>query len=283
MTAIGLKGGVALAEAGWGRVWLPTLAAMVLGAVIPLWAYPVLRYAGKLSAVDAAAVAAHYGSVSAVTFTEAVNFLKAAGERYEPYAVAFLAVMESPAIIVGIVPGKLALRAPGATNTMAAFRPVLHEALFERSVLLLPGTLTIGMACGQPGLEATAGVFVTPIQGVLALFLLELGMVTGRRFCELRRVGVFLVIFGIGMPLFNDIIGTVVGHAVGLSLGGATLVSALAACASYIAAPAAMRLSLPEANPTLYLTSALVVTFPFNVTVGIPLYYALTKWWWGGS
>jgi hypothetical protein len=281
LAAIGFKGGVSMAQAGLAKVWLPALAAMVLGALIPLWTYPILRYAGGFAAVDAAAVAAHYGSVSAVTFTVAVNFLKDVGVPFEAYAAAFLAVMESPAIMVGIVLGKIATQQQGSLS--AAVRGALHEAVFGRSVLLLLGTLVIGFACGQRGLDATAGFFVTPFQGILALFLLELGTVAGRRLGDLRKVGLFLLGFGVLMPLVHALLGLAMGKTVGLSAGGAMLLAVLAASASYIAAPAAMRLSLPEANPVLYLTTSLAITFPFNVTLGIPLYYALTTWWFGGS
>lgn len=282
LCAIGLKGGVSMAEAGLRAVWLPALAAIALGTAIPLWTYPVLRFAGKLPGVDAAAIAGHYGSVSAVTFIAATNFLQAIKQPYEGHSAAFLAVMESPAIVVAILLGKLATRGQRreyAGSMSFAFR----EALFGRSVLLLVGTLLIGFVCGQRGMEATAGFFVTPFQGILALFLLELGTVAGRRLGELRKVGVFLLGFGVLMPLIHGLIGVVVGKAVGLSLGGTTLLGVLAASASYIAAPAAMRLSLPEANPTLYLTASLAITFPFNITVGIPVYYAMAQWWFGGA
>ncbi len=282
LCAIGFKGGVAIAEAGWGKVWLPTLAAMTLGALIPMWTYPLLRFAAKLPAVDAAAIAGHYGSVSAVTFIAATNFLKELALPYEEYATAFLAAMEAPAIIVGIVLGKLALRRQGEAAG-GGLGPVLHEALLGRSVFLLVGTLLVGFLCGQRGMDAVAAFLVTPFQGVLALFLLDLGTVAGRRLGDLRKVGAFLVAFGIVMPLLHGTLGVLLGHAVGLSLGGTTLLAVLAASASYIAAPAAMRLSLPSANPTLYLTAALVITFPFNVTVGIPVYYAIAKWWMGGN
>jgi hypothetical protein len=281
LCAIGFKGGVAMGEAGLEKVWLPTAAAMVFGAAIPLWTYPVLRFVGRLSAVDAAAIGGHYGSVSAVTFIAATNFLKTIGQPFEEYAAAFLAAMEAPAIIVGILLGKFALRRQGAASG-GGLGPVLHEALLGRSVVLLVGTLVVGFLCGQRGLEAVSGFLVTPFQGVLALFLLELGTVAGRRLGDLRKVGPFLVGFGVVMPVVHGAVGVVVGDAVGLSAGGAMLLAVLAASASYIAAPAAMRLSLPEANPTLYLTSALVITFPFNVTLGIPIYYAITQWWLGG-
>jgi uncharacterized protein len=281
LVAIGLKGGAALADAGLAAVWKPGLAAIALGACIPLWTYPLLRFIGKLPAVDAAAVSAHYGSVSAVTFIAATNFLKEVGQPFENYATAFLAVMESPAIVVGVVLGKLAAPANARQPLAATLRPAVHEAMLGRSVVLLMGALAIGFLCGKRGAEATAGFFVTPFQGVLALFLLEMGMVAARRFGDLRRVGSFLLGFGILMPVLHGAFGVALGHFSGLSLGGATLMGVLAASASYIAAPAAMRLSLPDANPTLYLTAALAITFPFNITLGLPLYYAMARWLYG--
>ncbi len=278
LVAIGFKGGVAVSAAGIGVVWLPALAAMALGALIPLWTYPILRFLGKLSPLDSAAIGAHYGSVSAVTFIAAINFLSELRQPHEGYASAFLAVMESPAIIIGVVLGKLAQRRQGS-SFQAVMRLALHEALLGRSVFLLIGSMLIGFICGQRGMEATAGLFVSPFQGVLALFLLEMGMVAARRIGDLRKVGPFLVIFGIAMPIVHGVAGIMLGAAAGLSQGGAMLLGVLAASASYIAAPAAMRLSLPEANPTLYLTSALTITFPFNVTLGLPLYHVIAGWW----
>lgn len=278
LAAIGFKGGVAVAAAGVGVVWLPALVAMALGACIPLWSYPLLRFVGRLPPVDAAAISAHYGSVSAVTFLAAVNYLKDLGVAHEPFATAFLAVMESPAIIVGVVLGKLAGRRTDAPLA-PVLRLALHEALLGRSVFLLVGSLFVGFLSGARGLEATAGFFVTPFQGVLALFLLDMGMVAARRFGDLRKVGMFLIGFGVLMPIAHGMMGIILGHWVGLSLGGTVLLGVLAASASYIAAPAAVRMSLPEANPTLYLTSALAITFPFNLSLGLPLYYELARWW----
>lgn len=281
LVAIGFKGGVAIAAAGLHVVWLPALAAMGIGALIPLWTYPLLRHIGRLSPVDAAAVGGHYGSVSAVTFIAATNFLKSVSEPYENYAAAFLAVMESPAIVVAVLLGKLATR-HSHSDFRETMKVALHESLLGRSVVLLVGALVIGFLCGSRGAEITAGFFITPFQGVLALFLLEMGTIAARRFQDLRKVGLFLLAFGIIMPLVHGLIGVWLGKAVGLSLGGATLFGVLTASASYIAAPAAMRLSLPEANPTLYLTSALAITFPFNIAFGIPIYYAAAKWMMGG-
>lgn len=276
LTAIGFKGGVAISEAGIGVVWPPTLAAIALGGLIPLWTYPALRKFGKLSVADAGAIAAHYGSVSAVTFIAATNFLKSIHQPYESYASAFLAVMESPAIIVGVMlgkgafGGKFSLVDPGV-------RHALRDAVFGRGVLLLIGAMVIGALSGKRGMNSVEGFFVTPFQGVLALFLLEMGMVAGRRLADLKKVGVFLLIFGIAAPLLHGTAGVLLGTWVGLSTGGAMLLGVLSASASYIAAPAAVRLSLPEANPTYSLTAALAVTFPFNITVGVPLFFELAK------
>jgi len=278
LLAIGLKGGASFAEAGLAQVWLPALAAMVLGALIPFWTYPVLRFVGRLPAVDAAALAAHYGSVSAVTFIAATNYLAAIGEPYEPFASAFLAVMESPAILVGVVLGKLAARR-NASGPAPSLRTAVHEAVFGRSVLLLVGALVVGAASGAAGLGKVEAFFIAPFQGVLALFLLEMGIVAGRRLGDLRKVGPFLLGFGVLAPVVNGAVGVWLGQATGLSLGGATLFGVLAASASYIAAPAAIRVSLPDANPTLYLTAALAITFPFNLTLGIPLYVELASLW----
>ena len=277
LTALGFKGGVAINEAGIAVVILPALAAMLLGALIPLWTYPLLRHVGKIKPVDAAAIAAHYGSVSAVTFITATNYLKGISEPYENYATAFLAVMESPAIIVGVLLGKMTLQR-GSSIFNGSFKSLLREAVFGRSVFLLVGALLVGALCGKAGMDKVEPFFVTPFQGVLALFLLEMGMVAGHRLGDLKKVGPFLVAFGILLPLMHGCIGVLLGKYAGLSLGGTTLMGVLAASASYIAAPAAMRLSLPEANPALYLTPSLAITFPFNITVGIPIYYALAKY-----
>lgn len=272
LVAIGFKGGVAMTEAGLGRIWLPALAAIGLGAFIPLWTYPVLRWGGRLAPVDAAAIAAHYGSVSAVTFLAATNYLTAIGRSYESHAVALLAVMESPAILVGVILGKRALGPRGGVPVPLGL--IVREALFGRSIFLLLGALVVGALCGPAGMRKVEPFFVTPFQGVLSLFLLEMGIVAGRRLEDLRRVGPFLLAFGVIVPVVNGLLGVLVGQAAGLSLGGGMLLGVLAASASYIAAPAAVRLALPEANPTLSLTSALAVTFPFNLTLGIPLFDA---------
>jgi hypothetical protein len=276
LTAIGFKGGVAINDAGIDTVWPPALAAMTLGALIPLWAYPCLRNLGRFSSMDAGAIAAHYGSVSAVTFIAATNFLKSINQPYESYASAFLAVMESPAIVVGVLLGKGAL---GGKLPMSdpGVRHALRDALLGKGVLLLIGAMIIGALSGKPGMASVEGFFVTPFQGVLTLFLLEMGMVAGRRLTDLRKVGFFLLLFGVTAPVINGCAGVLLGTWTGLSVGGTMLLGILSASASYIAAPAAVRLALPEANPTYSLTSALAITFPFNITLGIPLFFELSK------
>jgi uncharacterized protein len=277
LVAIGFKGGVAISEAGLAKVWLPAVTSIVLGTIIPLWTYPVLRFGGKLPGVDSAAIAAHYGSVSAVTFIAATNYLKSIDVPFENYATAFLAVMESPAILVGVVLGKLALNS-SSESSGASLKTAMHEALFGRSIFLLVGALIVGALCGESGMKKVEPFFVTPFQGVLALFLLEMGVVAGRRVGDLRKVGLFLLGFGILVPLVNGALGVFLGKISGLELGGATLLGILSASASYIAAPAAIRISLPEANPTLYLTSSLAITFPFNITLGIPIYLEMARY-----
>lgn len=278
LVAIGYKGGAALAKADAAAVALPLLAAVALSALIPVWCFFALRR--RFDAPDAASIAAHYGSVSAVTFITACNYLKSAAVPYEEYTAALLALMESPAIITGVVLMRLARRPADGAGRPAAGEPgslgaALHEAFTGKSVVLLVGALVVGALAGERGLAATKPFFVDPFQGILALFLLDMGVIAGHRLPELRRVGVFLALFAVGAPLVNGALGVLAGVGAGLSVGGATLLGALAASASYIAAPAAMRVAIPEANPAYSLTAALAITFPFNITLGLPLYREL--------
>jgi uncharacterized protein len=276
MMAIGFKGGVSLRTEGFGIDLLVTVvAAIILGAGLPVLAYLLLRTATRVGPVDAAAIAAHYGSVSIVTFLAATALLDREGIFWEGFLVAVLAVMESPAIVVGVL---LARRA-GARRTESGS---LGEAFTNASVVMLLGSLAIGLLSGQAGEEQLAGFLVDPFQGVLALFLLDMGLVAARRLGDLWRLGLPLLAFGVYMPLIGGGIGLSLGVAVGLSPGGATLLGVLAASASYIAAPAAIRLVVPEANPSLYLPLALGVTFPFNIAFGIPIYLLVSQLLTGG-
>lgn len=269
--AIGLKGGASLAASSAAEVALPAAAGMALGAAIPVWSYAVLRRFGRFSVADAAALAAHYGSVSAVTFIAALAYAAAMGEATEGYLPALLALMEVPAIAVAL---GIAHRAGSRGGRM---REVFAEVMAGKSMLLLGGGLVIGWLGGKEGFARVSPFFADPFQGILTLFLLEMGMVAARRVHDLREVGAFLIAFAIGMPLVNGALGIAIATGLGLSPGGSMVFGVLAASASYIAAPAAVRIALPEANPGYYLTASLAITFPFNLVVGLPLYYALAE------
>jgi hypothetical protein len=271
LLGIGIKGGVALSEAPAGEVIVPVLATLALGIVIPLMAFAVLRWTTRLGPVDRGALAAHYGSTSLVTFTAAVVFLSSAGISYEGYVTTLLAVLEVPAIVVGLMlAGRHAARS-------ASWGESLREILTGRSVLLLVGGLGLGLATGTAGYAKVEPFFGGLFTGVLTLFLLEMGVIAARRLRDLPTAGPGLALFAVGFPVVAGTIGILAGHASGLSTGGSAVLGVLAASASYIAAPAAVRLALPEANPGYYLTASLGITFPFNLIVGIPLYLAIAQ------
>jgi hypothetical protein len=279
LTAIGLKGGVEIHEIGLGAIWAALAAAVFLGIAIPCIGFAVLRYAGKFSVPDAAAVAGHYGSVSAVTFAAASQFLATLNIHPEPYMSAFLAIMEPIGIVAAIFLARAAAQVE-TTSDHHWLRSVLHEVLTGKGSLILLGALVIGYLSGAEGHAMTKAFFVDPFKGVLCLFMLEMGLLAAQRLAEVRTVGPFLVTFAVCMPVLYGLFGVITGGMVGLSVAGATLLGVLAASASYIAAPAAMRMSLPEANPSLYLTASLGITFPFNLSFGIPFYFWLAKLLW---
>jgi hypothetical protein len=272
LLAIGIKGGVQLAQQPVAQVLPQASAAIALGAAIPLLLFPILTRVGRLPRADGAAIAAHYGSVSVVTFAVAVAHLAARDVAAESYMPLLVALMEAPGIIAGIVLARI------GSGKQVAWGRLGHEVLFGKSVLLLVGGIAIGAIAGPAGIAPIEPVFGGLFKGVLALFLLEMGLVAGGRLADLKRAGVFLVSFGVLAPPVLGLLGVAVGHAIGLSLGGAALLGTLAASASYIAAPTAMRIAVPEANPALSIGVALGVTFPFNITVGIPLYLSYARW-----
>jgi len=268
LLAIGLKGGAELARQSLGTL-LPQMGAVVLmGFLLPVVAYPALRMLGRLKRADAASIAAHYGSVSVGTYAVAVAWLASRDIAFEAYMPLLLVLLEMPAILIGIM---LARGVSADTN----WKHLGHEVFLGKSIVLLLGGLLIGWAAGPEALEPVSGLFFDLFHGVLALFLLEMGLVAASQVGSLRRHGVFLLAFGVVFPLFGAVVGGVLGLQIGLSIGGTMLLATLAASASYIAVPAAMRLAVPEANPTLSLTASLGVTFPFNILVGIPLYQKL--------
>ncbi|MBX3634784.1 MAG: sodium-dependent bicarbonate transport family permease [Rubrivivax sp.] len=285
LLAIGLKGGIELSRQPLAALAPQVLACMALGFAIPFVLYPLAR-ALKLAAADAASLAAHYGSVSVVTYAVASAALARAGIAHEEHAALWVAVMEAPGIVAGILLARWGMRRAAAgpdagpvAATAGSWGTLAHDVLFGKSVLLLAGGLLIGAIAGDAGTKPIEAVFVTPFKGVLALFLLELGLVAGGRLAELRRFGLAVGVIGIGAPPLLALAGGAVGVALGLSTGGVALLATLAASASYIAAPTAMRIAVPQANAALSITAALGITFPFNLVVGIPLYIELARRW----
>lgn len=272
LLAIGLKGGAELAETPLAEFWRPALVTVLLGVAVPIWSYAILRKIAGFGIADSAALAAHYGSVSAVTFIASLTFLEALEVAYEGFMPTLVAVLEVPAIVVALLIARTRMGGRGSWGE------VLHEVLAGKSVVLLLGGLAIGFLTGKEGLEPVAPFFMGLFQGALTLFLLEMGMLAALRFRDLATVGPYLIGFGVVMPVLHGALGVWLGALSGLSVGGSTVLAVLAASASYIAAPAAVRIALPEANPSYYLTGSLAITFPFNLTVGIPLYYALAQW-----
>jgi uncharacterized protein len=277
--SIGLRGGGELAITPLSLLIKPFLVTLMLGLATPLWIFALLRFL-KFSSVDSAALAAHYGSVSAVTFTTAVLFLEAAGSKAEGFMPALVVLLELPAILVALLLGRRAQSKMASSSV--AMKEVVREVLVGRTSLLLLGGLMTGLLSGPAGVEQVAPLFVAPFKGMLVLFLLEMGMVAARRFGDFRKAGPKLIIFAIVVPIVHGAIGVSLGHLAGLSLGGAAVLGSMAASASYIAAPIAVRSALPEANPGLYVTASLAVTFPFNLSLGIPLYYFFAKQLYGG-
>lgn len=280
--AIGFKGGVSVADHGVDLTLGTTLlAGVALSALLPLVAFALLRLMSGMDRLNAAAVAGHYGSISIVTFVAATSVLESRGLSAEGYMVAVAAAMEAPAIL-----SALWLITRGETTEDGEGRMdagLWREILLNGSIVLLVGSFFIGWATGPEGLEEISSFIVAPFKGVLCLFLLDMGLVAGRGMREGRRaLNLGSIGFGFLMPVIGAMVGLGFALVLGLSTGGTALLMVLAASASYIAVPAAMRVALPEANPSIYLTLSLGVTFPFNLTIGIPLYLAIASAATGG-
>ena len=268
--AIGLvfANSLGLAKVALSSVAGPGLVVVLAAAIIPLVAFPVLHRIGRLARADAASIAAHYGSVSVVTFAVAASYLLRLDEPAEGYMVVFLVLLEFPALVLGVV---LARRSGGDTH----WGHLLHEVFSGKSIVLLVGGLLIGWIAGADGIKPLDRLFLDLFKGMLAFFLLEMGLVVASRLGDLRRAGGFLIDFAVAMPVFAAALGVVTANLIDLSVGGAAMLATLYASASYIAAPAAMRIAIPEANPALSIGAALGVTFPFNLLIGIPLYHEM--------
>ncbi len=279
LVGIGLHGGMELLKVDPGSAIGAVAAALGLGFGLPVVAYVLLAYLMRIDRLNSAAIAAHYGSVSAGTFITAIAFLDAAKVAHESYPVIMLAIMESPAIIIGLVLANLARKGQENGREKRVSRELMHDAFTNGSVVLLLGSMLIGAIAQPAGLKKIMPFYDSMFMGVLCLFLLDMGMEAARRIGDFKAVGAKLIGFGITMPLIGGAVGLLVGHyLLGFSVGGTMLVAVLAASASYIAVPPAMRLAIPEASPALFLTLSLGVTFPFNVVVGIPIYFKAAEW-----
>ena len=279
MMAIGLKGGVEMSKTALTpEILLIALVAILLSFCAPFLAYLMLRTTSKMNHIDAAATAGHYGSISIVTFVAATQALELAGIVTSGYMVAMAALMEVPAIMSALWLARRGMKKSGEVAGSEKGE-LFREVFLNASVVVLVGALAIGWITGERGMEKISPFFVIPFQGVLCLFLLDMGLNAGRGLRQgWRQLDLGALSFGITMPLISAGVTTLMCWAMGLSIGDAALLITLAASASYIAVPAAMRLALPKAQPSIYLTLSLGVTFPFNLTLGIPLYIMLAQW-----
>ncbi|KIL48291.1 sodium-dependent bicarbonate transport family permease [Jeotgalibacillus soli] len=289
LIAIGLKGGIELSQYSIEDVIQPIIGALILGSIIPFITLFITRLM-KMDLKNSIGLAATFGSVSIVTYGAAISFIEKNGVPYEGFMNALVVIMESPAILVSLLLLKvlenkknesaMTIRNVGFVSGSARLfdKEVLRESLFGKSVLLLLGSLIIGLILGDRAVPMVKPLFMDLYSSVLILFLLSMGITTGQRLPEVKKHGLKLLLFGMFTPILFGALGVLTGHLAGLSLGGITLMGVLAGSASYIAAPAALKTSVPEANPSIYLGLALGITFPFNLIIGIPVYYEMAKW-----
>lgn len=281
LIAIGLHGGYELSKSGLDLyIFEALMIAVVMSMLVPIYSFFILRT--KMDIYNSIAIAATYGSISAVTFITGITYLNTIGVEYGGFMVASMALMESPAIVIGLVFAALFVKgSEGEKNEKTDWKEILREAFLNPSVFLLVGALIIGVLTGERGWHSMEPLFGTLFKGMLAFFLLDMGLVAARKIHELKKVGVFLIAFALIMPMVNALVATGLAYMFEIEKGDAFLLALLSASASYIAVPAAMRLSVPQANPGIYLPLSLAVTFPFNISLGIPLYYFIVTSFWG--
>ncbi|HEX4876336.1 MAG TPA: sodium-dependent bicarbonate transport family permease [Chitinophagaceae bacterium] len=268
--SIGFKGGMELAHSGINReVTISLLLAIFFAISVPVYSYFILRR--KLDVYNAGAIAATYGSVSAVTFVTACSFLADKNIEFGGHMVAAMALMESPAIIIGMI----LIRKFGSEKQQQPFSHIIREAFSNGSVLMILGSLIIGIVADEKQAEGIKPFTSDIFKGFLAVFLLDMGITATKRIKAFNNGGLFLALFGIFIPVFNACLAIFLSHSLGVHDGNAFLIAILASSASYIAVPAALRLAVPQADPGYYIPMALAITFPFNIVVGIPLYYGL--------
>jgi uncharacterized protein len=294
LAAIGLHGGIEMRNTGFENMLIPMLAAIGLSLLFTLNHYQILRRLGKFNIFDSYALASTYGAVGAVTFSVGLSFLKNQGVSSEGYLAAVLAVLEPVAFILAIFLTNMAIskqiRAKkqsatgdassdidvGLKQTKTKLSQVLHESITGKAIVILLGSIVIGYIIGESGFDSIRIVFDEMFTGAIVIFMIEMGIIAGQRLDDIKKVGIFLIAFAIIMPTFNGIIGVLVATAMGLSLGGAVMFGLLLASASFIAAPAVLRHAIPQAKPSLYITSALGITFPYNIIVLLPIMFTIS-------
>ncbi len=278
LLAIGLKGGIALQEHASTTLIFQALIVVSIGIILPLFAFPLLQYFGGLDRSNSASIAAHYGSVSIGTFAVAISIIESQNINYEAYFPLFVVLLEIPAIAVGIYLARKQTSSKQSADEKDGKSKLLHEVLFNPGIILMLGGLIIGFISDN-SINKIAPLFMDLFNGVLALFLLEMGMIAANKVTSLQKDSLFIIAFSIFMPLLGAVIGSATAHyLLAMSTGGIVLLATLSASASYIAVPAAMRVALPDANHGMPIAMSLGITFPFNVLVGIPIYVVLAQW-----
>ncbi len=280
MLAIGMKGGLAIrqSDVDLSEVAMVLASGVIVGFTLPLIGFFLLRKTTALSRIDSAAVASHYGSVSVVTFSYATSFLAGKNYDYQGYIVTLMALMEAPAIISCLILARDSRQLKKSEKRHLFSRRLLQETLFNGSIVLLFGGIIIGLTGQEGRIDVVKQYLIDPFPAVLCIFLLELGLLTARKLENLKLFSKGTLLFGIYMPLIGAALGITISKILGLALPEMVLFATLCASASYIAVPAALQIALPKANPALYVTSSLAITFPFNLIIGIPLYYQVSKW-----
>ncbi|HJJ21873.1 MAG: sodium-dependent bicarbonate transport family permease [Crenarchaeota archaeon] len=296
LAAIGLHGGLEMRNTGFSDMLIPMLTAVGLSLVFTLNHYQILRRLGKFNIFDSYALASTYGAVGAVTFSVGLSFLKNQGIESEGYLAAVLAVLEPVSFILAIFLTNMAVskqiqskkqslpegildnnEKTSVEQSKLNLSKVLHESITGKAIVILLGGIVIGYLIGDKGFESISIVFDELFTGAIAIFLLEMGIIAGQRLDDIKKVGAFLVTFSILLPTFNGIIGVFVATALGLSIGGAVMFGLLMASASFIAAPAVLRHAIPQAKPSLYITSALGITFPYNIIILLPIMFTISS------
>jgi hypothetical protein len=295
LAAIGLHGGIEMRNTGFETMLVPMLVAIGLSLLFTLNHYQILRHLGKFNLFDSYALASTYGAVGAVTFSVGLSFLKNQGVTSEGFLAAVLAVLEPVAFILAIFLTNMAVSKQiktkkesigeisdseiemGISETKTNLKQVLHESITGKAIVILLGSIIIGYMIGEEGFSSISIVFDELFTGAIVIFLIEMGIIAGQRLDDIKKVGIFLIAFSIILPTFNGIVGVLVATAIGLSLGGSVMFGLLLASASFIAAPAVLRHAIPQAKPSLYITSALGITFPYNIIVLLPIMFMVSS------